>query len=158
MIFGLQVEAATLLADNLVVTHSFTRPQLYMPKKIRFLDTKPCRIIWKLYQKVILEPKRCNLNKKSEFCNFLYSETTFSHNFHMILHGFVWRNKKRIALCKNVDVYLFLFFNAFETCLQFLYFWVSTQCFLSFSTQNHAESYGNYFKNFMLGPETYDIR
>ena len=34
-----------------------------------FLDVKPCRIMRKLYQKVILDPRRYDFISKSEFCH-----------------------------------------------------------------------------------------
>ena len=40
----------------------------------------------------------------------------------------------------------------FDLCV-ILGFWVSKQCFLSFSTQSHAESYGNYSKKSVWDPK-----
>ena len=46
---------------------------------------------------------------------------------------------------------IFMFFlNFFCNCL---WFWVSRPCFLSFSTQSHAESSRNFFKNLVLDPK-----
>ena len=45
------------------------------------------------------------------------------------------------------------FLRTFWICDLFLNFWVSKPCSLSFSTQNHAESFGNYINKSVLDPK-----
>ena len=55
------------------------------------------------------------------------------------------------------NLYFYIIFEMFEVfygiCCQFVCYFVSTPCFLSSSTQNYAESPGNYRKKSVVDPK-----
>ena len=54
-------------------------------------------------------------------------------------------------MIENMYFHYFPYFYMFLN--QFLKSWVSQPCFLSFSTQNHAESSGNYLEELFFDPK-----